>query len=447
MKDNARKVAVTALSRWERDGKYINLEVDATLDRTDLTGPDRALAAAMIYGVSERKLTLDYEIERLSERKLAELDEVTLAALRAGLYQIYYMDRVPSHAAVNETVDAVPKKVKGLVNAVLRRAIREGGEPKIPATEELIANGMGKEEAEVRHCELLYSVPAWIISSWMKDYGKDDALGLLRAANSQPKVTLRVNTIKITRDELAAQFSRDGVETKNVPFADDMLELAGGVRVTELYGFNEGYFFVQDPASRLCSMALDAQSGETVADVCAAPGGKSFSVAVDMKNEGKLFSYDLHENKVRLIRRGAERLGITIIDAKANDGTRPEETLFGKCDRVLCDVPCSGLGVIAKKPDIRYKEEKDALRLPEIGYAILSASTKLVADGGVLVYSTCTTRRAENEEVRARFLSEHPDFEPYFPENFPVETENAEITLMPHKHGTDGFYIAGFKKK
>lgn len=441
MKDNVRRVAVSALSRWERDGKYINLEVDATLDRTDLTGPDRALAAAIIYGVSERKLTLDYEIERLSERKIRDFDEVTLAALRAGLYQIFYMDRVPNHAAVNETVDAVPKKSRGLVNAVLRRAIREGGEPKIPSIKE------GKEDSKVRHYELLYSVPAWIISSWMKDYGEEDAVGLLKSANSQPKVTLRVNTVKITRDELAARFLKDGIETKNIPFADDMLELSGGVKITELYGFDEGYFFVQDPASRLCSMALGAMPGETVADVCAAPGGKSFSIAVDMKNEGKLYSYDLHENKVRLIRRGAERLGINIIDAKANDGTKPEEALFGKCDRVLCDVPCSGLGVIAKKPDIRYKEEKDVSRLPEVGYAILSASTKLLKAGGVLVYSTCTTRCAENEDVRERFLSEHPDFIPYFPENFPIKAEGAQITLMPHKHGTDGFYIAGFKKK
>lgn len=437
MKDNPRRVAVTALSRWERDGKYINLEVDATLDRTDLEGPDRALAAAIIYGVSERKLTLDYEIERLSGRKLGELDEVTTAALRTGLYQIYYMDRVPNHAAVNETVDAVPKKVKGLVNAVLRRAIREGGKPKLPS------EGDGKE----RYYELLYSVPAWIISSWLKDYGEEDTVGLLSSANSQPKVTLRVNTVKITRDLLAEKLAEDGIITKNVPLTNDMLELSGGVRITELYGFDEGYFFVQDPASRFCSMALGARPGETVADVCAAPGGKSFSIAVDMNNEGKLYSYDLHENKVRLIRRGAERLGVDIIDAKANDGTKPDAELFGKCDRVLCDVPCSGLGVIAKKPDIRYKEESDVIRLPEIGYAILSASTKLLKKGGVLVYSTCTTRSAENEEVRARFLSEHPDFEPYFPEDFPIEAENAQITLMPHKHGTDGFYIAGFKKK
>ena len=437
MKDNPRRVAVTALSRWERDGKYINLEVDATLDRTDLEGPDRALAAAIIYGVSERKLTLDYEIERLSERKLGDLDEVTTAALRTGLYQIYYMDRVPNHAAVNETVDAVPKKVKGLINAILRRAIREGGKPKLPS------EGDGKE----RYYELLYSVPAWIISSWLKDYGEEDTVGLLSSANSQPKVTLRVNTVKITRDLLAEKLAEDGIITKNVPLTNDMLELSGGVRITELYGFDEGYFFVQDPASRFCSMALGARPGETVADVCAAPGGKSFSIAVDMNNEGKLYSYDLHENKVRLIRRGAERLGLDIIDAKANDGTKPDAELFGKCDRVLCDVPCSGLGVIAKKPDIRYKEESDVKRLPEIGYAILSASTKLLKKGGVLVYSTCTTRRAENEEVRARFLSEHPDFEPFFPENFPIEAENAQITLMPHKHGTDGFYIAGFKKK
>lgn len=437
MKANARTAAISALARWERDGKYINLEVDASLNRTGLEGADRALAAAIIYGVSERKLTLNYEIELFSERKLSDLDAMTLAALRVGLYQIFYMDRIPHHAAVNETVNAAPKRSKALVNALLRRALREGGKPKLPPM----------EEDAVKYYSLLYSVPEWIVSSWISDYGIDDALGLLKSANSQPPVTLRINTEKISTDAFRQKLEETGISTEKVPFANDMLSLCStGMRVTDIYGFDEGLFFVQDPASRLAAASLGAKEGETVADVCSAPGGKSFSIAIDMKNKGRVYSFDLHENKVRLIKKGAERLGLSIINARSGDSSKPNTDLIGKCDHVLCDVPCSGLGVIAKKPDIRYKTENDVARLPEIQYSILEASAELVRSGGTLVYSTCTARCAENDKVRERFLSLHPEFEPYLPEEIPFREDTA-ITLMPHKHGTDGFYIAGFKKK
>ncbi len=436
MKTDPRKAAVKALSRWERDGKYINLELDSALERSELSGADRSLAAAIMYGVAERKLTLDREIVRLTGRSLTSLDSETVAALRAGLYQLVYMNKIPPFAAVNETVSAAPARSRGLVNAALRRFMREGAKLSLPS----------RSEDEAEYLSVLYSMPKWIISSWMRDYGAD-AEAIAAAANMIPPVTLRVNTLKTSANELLSRFEEEGVTAKRSEIAPDMIELATGKKITELFGYEDGLWFVQDPASRLAALALDAKPGMTVVDVCSAPGGKSFSAAIDMHDEGTVLSRDLHDNKVRLIKTGAERLGIKSISATAADSSKTDEKLVGKADRVLCDVPCSGLGVIAKKPDIRYKTEDDVRRLPDVQYAILSASSPLVADGGVLIYSTCTLRNAENGEIRARFLSEHPEFEPWLPDYFPIEATNAGITLMPHKHSTDGFYIAGFKKK
>ncbi len=437
MKSDPRKAAIKALSRWASANKYINLELDSALEReTGLTSADRALAAAIIYGVSERKLTLDYAISRLVGRELSKLDAETLAALRVGLYQLVYMDKIPPFAAVNETVSAAPARSRGLVNASLRRFMREGAEIALPK----------REANEVGYLSLAHSVPEWIISSWMRDYG-EDAEAIAEAVNDTPPVTLRVNTLKTSTKALLGALALSGADAKICTAAPDMIELGSGHKITELYGYEEGLWFVQDPASRLASLALDAKRGMTVIDVCSAPGGKSFSAALDMENEGKIISRDLHENKVRLIRKGAERLGITSITASAADSSKTDESLVGVADRVLCDVPCSGLGVIAKKPDIRYKEEADVKRLPEVQYAILCASAPYVKSGGVLVYSTCTLRNAENGEVVEKFLSEHAEFEPWLPESFPIKTDNGQIILLPHKHGTDGFYIAGLQKK
>lgn len=436
MRSDPRKAAVNALSRWERDGKYINLELDSALERSGLTGADRALAVAIMYGVAERKLTLDREIVRLTGRKLSALDAETVAALRAGLYQLVYMDKIPPFAAVNETVSASPSRSRGLVNASLRRFMREGAKITLPE----------RDGNETEYLSLLHSVPEWIIASWIRDYG-EDAEAIAASANSVPPVTLRVNTLKTDTETLLARFSADGVCARAVSAVPDMIELTSGQKITELYGYADGLWFVQDPASRLAATALNAKPGMTLVDVCSAPGGKSFSAALDMNDVGTVYSRDLHENKVRLIKKGAARLGITSVSAKAADSSVTDAELVGKADRVLCDVPCSGLGVIAKKPDIRYKTEEDVKRLPEVQYAILTASCPLVKAGGVLVYSTCTLRDAENGAVRERFLSEHSEFEPWLPDDFPIDTKDGQITLMPHKHGTDGFYIAGFKRK
>ena len=435
MKNNPRAEAQRALLRAARDGKYINLELDTALSRSALTPADRALFAALVYGVCERALTLDYQIEHLTGRGADTLDPETLTSLRLGLYQIYFMDKIPPHAAVNETVAVSPARSRGLVNACLRRSIREGAELHLPDSTNTA------EYLSVKH-----SIPVPIVESWLADYG-DDAFGLCESANRKPSVTLRVNTLKTTPDELLSRLLETGVTAEINRVCPDMIDIGVGTAVPELYGYGDGLWFVQDAASRIAVLASGAAAGNTIVDVCSAPGGKSFSAALDMNGIGEIHAFDLHENKLGLIRRGASRLGIDIITAEARDGRAPDETLRGQADVTLCDVPCSGLGVIAKKPDIRYKDMDGISRLPEVQRAILAASASYVRPGGVLLYSTCTTRKAENDDVAADFLSRHPDFasEPF--SVFGIDAMAGTLTLMPHRHATDGFYIAKFRRR
>ncbi len=425
-----RAAALLTLVRAEKGGKYLNLELDAAQRRFNFHDADRALFAALVYGVCERAITLDFEISHLTSRAADTLDAETRTALRLGLYQLLYMDKIPPHAAVNETVSACPARSRPLVNAALRRSLREGACLHIPE---------GLTKAERLSAE--HSLPLPLVRSWLADYGEETP-ALCAATHRRPSVTLRVNTLKTDTERLLSVIPgahRNGL-------FPDMIDLPASGAVTELPGFDEGLWFVEDAASRLAVAAASPRRGDTVVDVCSAPGGKSFSAAIDMENEGKIYSFDLHENKLGLIRRGAERIGIDIIRASARDGREPDPALFGSADVVLCDVPCSGLGVIAKKPDIRYKDLSAANALPEVQLAILSASASYVKPGGVLLYSTCTLRRAENEDVVSSFLSRFGQFRPEPFSVSGIDAKDGTLTLMPHKNSTDGFFVAKLRK-
>lgn len=434
--DNVRAAAHRALLRTARDGKYINLELDAALSRTTLSSADRSLFTALVYGTCERTLTLDLQIEYLTGRDTSKLDIETLTALRLGLCQLLFMDRIPPHAAVNETVAVSPARSRGLVNACLRRCVREGARLHLPDAD--------TDSAE--YLSAANSVPLPIVEGWISDYGTL-APALCESANRRPPVTLRVNTLKIDAQTLLERLTGAGTAAAINPVCPDMIDVEPGASVTELYGYADGLWFVQDAASRIAVAASGASAGHTLIDVCSAPGGKSFSAAIDMKNEGEIHAFDLHHNKLSLIRSGAGRLGITILDTDARDGRVPDGDLFDRADTVLCDVPCSGLGVIAKKPDIRYKEMGDIARLPEIQSQILSASSAYVRPGGVLLYSTCTLRRAENDRVADDFLRTHTNFEAAPFTVFGIDAPSGTLTLTPPQHGTDGFFIAKFRKK
>lgn len=425
----ARELAFRLLQKAETNDQFINLSLDHALEHSGLPNSDRALCAALVYGVTEKRLTLDHWIGSLSSRPVEALDQSVKTALRLGLYQLSFMDRIPAHAAVNETVSLVPKKVSGFVNAVLRSALR--------SPEHILPD----EGDLTEYLSVKYSVGKPLVDKLLSVYGREKAEALFAAFGSIPPTTLSVNTLKISREELAEKIP----DARPTPYSSTGLFVRGSVR--ELYGFSDGLFFVQDEASQIAVEALGAEEGDLVMDICACPGSKSFGAAIRMKNKGALFAFDLHEKKLPLISSGAVRLGIGIITPAARDGRDPLPEYFGKADRVLCDVPCSGFGVLAKKPELRYKDPAASEALPDIQLAILDNACRYVKNGGTLVYSTCTILPEENEKNAARFLENHPEFTPAPFSVGSLSVPTGQITLLPSVHGTDGFYIAKFKKQ
>ena len=291
---------------------------------------------------------------------------------------------------------------------------------------------------------VIYSVPLATVKLFASILGEEECEELLVAFSKQSALSVTVNTQKISKEALLEKLHFYGARSER--YSDTGICFGGSLSPKALPGFSEGEFFVQDEASRIEAMALGAKAGETVIDVCAAPGGKTFAAAIRVGSEGKVYSFDLHESKLSLISEGALRLGLDNISVKAKDATSPDESLFGKADRVICDVPCSGLGVFAKKPDLRYKDISSIGELPPLQYSILKSSAKYLKKGGVLLYSTCTLNTDENESVTDKFISENTGFvyEPF--KIGELNAESGKLTLLPHKHGTDGFYIAKLRK-
>ena len=467
-KQNPRALALQTL-RGVAGGQYGNLAVDTVLRRHDLTEPDRHLFTALVYGVLERQVTLDYLLSRLSDRPPDALDDTVLYSLRLGLYQLIYMDRIPDHAAVGETVALVPRRLSGYVNAVLRAYLRleaalpdepDGSRPPrenrltTPDAWVLRFPDLGEPDG-LTALSVAYGMPTEMCRLIIRAVGASRAASVLRAFGDKPPLTLRVNPRRLSREAFVKALSGNGFTPMDGWYAPHAVRLAEGA-VTALPGFADGDFFVQDEASQLCVAALDAHPGHVVVDTCACPGSKSFGLALDMQNQGVLHAFDLHPSKLSLIDSSATRLGLTVIRTAARDARDPDPTLVGTADRVLCDVPCSGLGVMAKKPEIRHKDMTASSRLPSIQRAILEASAAYLKVGGVLVYSTCTVLPEENEEVVTAFLAAHPEFAPV-DFQFPVQGDAADrpddiishggcVTLLPDTNRTDGFFIAKLQR-
>ena len=420
----ARETAFSVLNRCEKQGQYSNLALDAALKRGSLSEQDRALTTALVYGVLERKLTLDYQIASLSSRPFEQIAPDALTALRMGLYQLAFLDRIPVHAAVNETVSLVNKKTAGFVNAILRSFLRREKRLFYPAQEDLSA-----------YLSVRYSVGEALCQRFLTAFGQEKTEAILSAfEEKQPPLTLRVNTLKVTRDTLLDQLREAGFDAAPSVHSKHGIRITGNAPVTALPGFAEGYFFVQDEASQICVEALDAHPSHRILDTCACPGSKTFGIAMDMENRGTLIACDLHASKLSLVRSGAERLGISIVDVRERDARASSlewETADGQFDRILCDVPCSGFGVLAKKPELRYKDPAVSDPLPDVQLEILKNSFRFLKKGGKLVYSTCTVLPEENESNLKRFLACTPS----------AKLERAE-TFYPDIHGTDGFFVS-----
>ena len=439
MKINARECALQVLVSCRKNGAWADAALKAALKSNALSAPDAALCSRIVYGVLQNKLLLDYYIGAYCTQKPDHLQPPLLDILRIGAYQILFLDKVPDSAAVNEAVTLTKSTRRaaaaGLVNAVLRKIAQN--KRKLPALP-----GGDTEQLSVKH-----SHPVWLVERLLGILGREETEAFLRLDNEAAPVTAQVNPLKTTVDELTGELTNAGVGVSAHAWVPGCLELSGTGDLTTLPAFYKGKFTVQDAAAHLVTYAADCKRGDRVLDVCAAPGGKSFGAAFSMGNEGSILSCDLHENKLKRIGEGAQRLGITCISTATADGREFHEDWSEAFDAVLCDVPCSGLGIIRKKPDVRYKAADELSQLPEIQAAILANSARYVRQGGILVYSTCTILPEENEHVTDAFLKNHPDFTyEAFTLPAPVGEVPGHITLWPHRHATDGFYICRMRR-
>lgn len=438
----ARQLCYKALDRV-RTGGYSSLILDQMLSESDLSAQDKAFCSALFYGTLEKKLLLDHVIStRLEKGK--KPDKHIKLILEMGLYQLLFMDSVDDYAAVDESVKLTRKagfaKLSGFVNAVLRSFIRDGKKITLPE----------KGKDITKYLSVAYSCPEWIVALWIKSYGKENAESILKTHEGRAPVFARVNTNRCTAAQLIESLEKDGVKAESVTDVENAVVLENTGAIDKLKAYSDGLFHVQDLSSQLCCKVLEPQSGDTVLDCCAAPGGKSYTLSQLAGKKAKIISCDLHENRVRLIHNGAKRLGLDNVNATVRDAVTAEPI---KAQRVLCDIPCSGLGIIRRKPDIKNKSEKEVKELPSLQYNILENSAKSLDENGVLVYSTCTLNPAENEQNVLRFLSEYTEYEGYAFKELLGESEqfvwhsDYMLTVLPKEDGADGFFISRIRAK
>ena len=434
----ARETALNALIACRKNGAWPNATLKQYLQRDRLEGRDAALATRLVYGVLQNRNRLDFYLKQFLTGKLSGVHPVVKDILHLGLYQISELDRVPDSAAVNEAVELAKKycpkqkNAPALVNAVLRKA----------------ASTRGSWVEPVSYAER-YSHPEELITLLKKALPKGKLEPMLIADNTAPQTVVQVNLLKTSTEKLVGLLEKQGVTWEKHPWMESCLILSGLGNLERLDAFREGLFYVQDPASRLSVQCAQLQKGWRVLDCCAAPGGKSFAAAIAMEGTGSITSCDIYPHKAELIAKGAQRLGLEHITAQCRDAAEENPLWLGQFDAVIADVPCSGLGIIRKKPDIRYKNLAELELLPPLQRAILENQAKYVRPGGVLLYSTCTVLPRENQEVVNAFLADHPEFvtEPLdLPEFFP-RNETGMITLIPGEYDTDGFFICRLRRK
>ena len=438
---DAREVALLTLSACNRQGAWSDGYLKKAIREAGLDPRDGALATQLCAGVLQNQILLDFYLNHFSKVKTVKMEEKVLLALRLGLYQMLFLDRIPASAAVNTSVDLARKysqnpRSAALVNGVLRTI---GRQETLPEPQGGLADRLSVK----------YSHPQWLVKAFLERLGPGETEALLAEDNGRPPIFAHVNPVRINMEGLLARLEGEGVKAEPHPWLGGCVTLSKTGDVERLESFRKGLFAIQDPAARLTVLAADPKPGMRVLDVCAAPGGKSFAAAMAMGNEGEVISCDIHPHKKTLIQKGAERLGLSCVTARALDARVSEPEYEGAFDLVIADVPCSGLGVIRKKPDIRYKDPKLLAGLPAVQRAILENVSRYVKPGGVLVYSTCTVLERENEVIVRHFLGNHQEFKAEaFRLPGPVgEVGEGMCTLWPHRHGTDGFFIAKLRKE
>lgn len=437
---SARRIAYEILYKVYKDSAFSNIALDSALEEEKPDLKDRAFISMLVYGVIERTITLDYQLSCYLSQPLKKLKPQVLVILRLGAYQLLFTDKIPVSAAVNESVRLSKQcgcaYASGLINAVLRKIASNG--LRLPE----------KSADELFYYSVKYSCPEWMISLWADSYGKENALKICEASTGSVPTVLRVNTLRTTQSDLKEILKNEGVESEISDTVDNALVVNAHGSLRELDSFRSGLFHVQDTASQLCVKALEPEEGETVLDICSAPGGKAFTAAEYMNNRGSITACDVFQHRLKLIDDSAQRLGIDIITTVLNDASVYNGELK-EYDRIICDVPCSGLGIIRRKPEIRFKTAQEVDKLPKIQYSIMKTASSYLKKGGTIIYSTCSLNAEENENIIKKFLSKNPDFESVkvLPELSRYGDDTDYLTLMPHIHGSDGFFISAVRRR
>ena len=443
-KSNARDTALEVLLSVSAANAWSDGSLKRTIAKNGLDSRDAALASRIAYGVIQNRMYLDYYISLWCTQKAERLEPLIRNILRIGAYQILFMDKIPHRAAVNEAVEMTKRhgrpKAAGMVNAVLRKFVTNWLDmPELP------------RGSTADYLSLRYSHPKWLVTRLIDILGAEEAEEYLRCNNAIVPTTIQTNTMKTTPEALEKELRATGATVMPHPWMAGCFEVSGTGDLESLNAFRQGLFTVQDAAARLVATVAAPQETDRVLDVCAAPGGKSFAAAIAMQNEGSVTSCDIHAHKVSLIEKGAARLGVSIVHARQADASQFEPEFEAGFDVVIADVPCSGLGVIRKKPDIRYKDLAPMQKLPQVQAAILENVSRYVKPGGVLVYSTCTVTSAENQDVVRAFLAQNPlysleSLENILPEPFGGLGKEGMLTLEPSSD-TEGFFIARLRKR
>ena len=436
----AREVAMLTLTACEKQGAWSDGHLKQMLRDQHLDSRDAALATRLCFGVLQNRMLLDWHLASFCNTPLNKLDLKVLCALRVAAYQLLFLDKIPASAAVNEAVNLTKKhcrnpRAAGMVNGILRAMLRQ----------DTLPEPTGKDPLEI--LSIRYSHPKWLVDEFAAVLGADGVEALLRADNEQPPISAQVNTCKATAEQVMELLTEEGVHARPHPWMEDCLILSETGNLERLQAFRDGLFYVQDCAARLTVTAAKIQPGQRVLDCCAAPGGKSFAASIDMDNRGEVISCDIHPHKIKLLEAGRDRLGLSVIHPMLQSAAERREEWVNGFDTVITDVPCSGLGIIRKKPDIRYKDPEPLKGLPAIQKKILSNCSAYVKPGGTLIYATCTLLRRENEDIVLDFLGEHPEFE-LEPLGLNVTGGDQPMqTFWPHIHNTDGFFAAKLRKK
>lgn len=443
MKQNVRELALDGLMQVEKSGAYSNLLLNHLIEKNRIDRKDVGLLTEIVYGTIQRRDTLDYYLQPFLRKKIEPWVKVLL---RLSLYQMLYLDRVPERAAIHEAVEIAKKRghkgISGLVNGVLRSIQREG----VPSLDEI-------KNAEKR-LAVATSHPEWLVKEWIDVYGMEIAEKMCEVNLLPPVAAARVNVSKASIEEVLTLLKEDGIEAKRGDLSEDAIQIEKG-NAAHTKAFKEGLLSIQDESSMLVARALSPEEGDVILDSCAAPGGKTTHIAERLQGTGKVISLDLHPHKVRLIEQQAKRLHLQNVETKALDARKVQEQFEAESfDKVLVDAPCSGFGVIRRKPDIKLgKNKEDSERLSTIQLSILEKVAPLLKKGGRLVYSTCTIEKVENEQVVEQFLQSHPEFEwdtsmtERLPSAVAPYVKNGEVQILPHYFATDGFYIACLRKK